>query len=591
MNIHVLINITQFLTFNRSAELYFQTLEANTEEIPYINQSLPMFGTPLLYLPVSSYYGPGYYFFNSQAIPSYTGYIGLIGNNISLPCSSSNYNYNTPVIGDNAPLYSQNEHSCNNQVNTNSSVVVTNSVETSYTEEPFERSAYAYTNNSNSTNFKVPVAIENKDSLCNTTNIVPENTSECKDFTDQYMPKRRYAILNRDNMCFLETYKYETFEILQNIYSGRRISRLENLYPLIRNNLKIYLRGVFGYRKDIADIGNNIKTLAEEFSDKIEFKIEFTHNLLALFKSGIFSIFYAKNLPIIYMKPTFLLLPIWIVETIETDIAQAYKIFYISWFLQLINATMEYNYSTIKPFIHQDIEGNSRDEFSSIFLKNSNNIYDSFSFIAKYVRNIFEILGKQKLYKIFSHIAAVDFIHFHCDAVFSLGYNCSGIPGIIFDVFILLSDESLDLLNTLIDKYFLFKKMPENNGWRFKAYIANQFKFVSYDNNENIQRLYYDVSLIYNKIFSSHVFFHSCLKNIEGIDFEAWISKSTSNLTAKITGKNLPRYNDYVQFLETCNIFLHYISKVVLNPGLVPKKFKDIILAKLFRRVKIIYFQ
>ncbi|TBU12247.1 hypothetical protein CWI38_0831p0030 [Hamiltosporidium tvaerminnensis] len=398
-------------------------------------------------------------------------------------------------------------------------------------------------------------------------------------------------ILNRDNECFIETNQYGIFEILNSLVRKRNILKLEYFHPLVKYHYKITLKNIFEYQNEIEDICDTIKMHVERLSSSGNYGIGFSYNLLKHFRYCVLSIFYSNDLSIVYLKPIYLLITIWIEGVIQKDISLAKNLFYISWSLKVMKATMEYNYECLKPFMNKDVETDEQGAFSSLFCIDNDGIHKFSRLVVDIGKNIFEILDKKIICKIFETTADMIVWPSHSDSIFSTRYTPPGMPGILFDVFLFLSEENLNVLNSMICDYKEMKQNSENIDLEFKLYMKNRLNLKNYSTNVKVRNIYYDLACIYEEIFLHKFFFYNCVKKSNFSNLDLWIHTNILNLKQKIANNIVPNYDDYIGFLETCNLFLHYISKVVLNPGLTPIRYADIISKKIISSLEVNHFQ
>ncbi|TBU09492.1 hypothetical protein CWI39_0067p0030 [Hamiltosporidium magnivora] len=399
-----------------------------------------------------------------------------------------------------------------------------------------------------------------------------------------------FQLLNFDGHCFIETNRLEMLELLESLFRKRWIHKLESMYPLLEKNTKLILNNVFDNKNQVAQIGKNIKLCVKKILRMRKYGIGFGCNLSKMFSSNILSIFYTDNLPFIYLKPIYLLLPSWIESVVYNDVYIRNNLFYISWCLGLMKAIMEYNYECLKPFISQNLEKDERGAISYLYEINKEIIYNLNRYLLELSKNIFEVLNKGIINEIFEISADLSCYPSHCDRIFSIKYIFSGIPGIIFDVFIFVSNENLEFLKSIILEYKTMKKLPENSDLELDIHMKQKLDYNSYYTSQNVGSLFYNIARVYETIFLDKLFFINRIKNSHFLEFDLWMNKNISNLTIKITNGALPKYYDYIMFLETCNLFLHYISKIVLNPNLTPKTFRDTISQKIINDLSQIYF-
>ncbi|TBU10753.1 hypothetical protein CWI38_1567p0010 [Hamiltosporidium tvaerminnensis] len=402
-----------------------------------------------------------------------------------------------------------------------------------------------------------------------------------------------YEVVNAYDACICKTNQYAVFEILQRVCSKDEIYELEYFFPLLENDYDIFLKDIICHINDVFDLTENIKLSVNKLFHSRKLKGNISSELLERFKNNIMILFKTRGMPMIYLKPIFLILPIWIKNTLCNDSNLVNNVLYIPWCLKVIKAIMEYNYDVLKPFIFVDYEGNGQNEFSYIFLKNQSNISYSFSLISRMLKNICITLGKESIYTIFESISKVDFLYSHYDRVFSPEYICSGMPGMLFDVFVLLPTESMIFLASMVSNHDSLKQKPGNKDIDIKRYIRAQITVESYKRNKSIQHLFNDLTLTYKRILCDEITLNYFAKDrrISNNNFKKWILENINNLEKMISYDKLPKYVNYIQFIKTSNLFLHYVSKVFMNPGLTSRRFKDIITRKMIWRLNYFYFK
>ncbi|TBU07178.1 hypothetical protein CWI39_0358p0010 [Hamiltosporidium magnivora] len=352
-----------------------------------------------------------------------------------------------------------------------------------------------------------------------------------------------YEVVNAYDACICKTNQYAVFEILQRVCSKDEIYELEYFFPLLENDYDIFLKDIICHINDVFDLTENIKLSVNKLFHSRKLKGNISSELLERFKNNIMLLFKTRGMPMIYLKPIFLILPIWIKNTLCNDLNLVNNVLYIPWCLKVIKAIMEYNYDVLKPLIFVDYEGNGQNEFSYIFLKNQSNISYSFSLISRMLKNICITLGKESIYTIFESISKVDFLYSHCDRVFSPEYICSGMPGMLFDVFVLLPTESMILLASMVSNYDSLKQKPENKDIDIKRYIRTQITVESYKSNKSIQNLFYDLTLTYKRILCDEITLNYFAKDrrISNNNFKKWILENINNLEKMISYDKLPK--------------------------------------------------
>ncbi|TBU04829.1 hypothetical protein CWI37_0083p0010 [Hamiltosporidium tvaerminnensis] len=395
----------------------------------------------------------------------------------------------------------------------------------------------------------------------------------------------KYTVTNENNKCLLEVDSKEVCDIIKSVYEGTYSQELKHYYPIIQKKPKITfnMRWCANEIRNITEgINNAINNLSEE--------IENFSDLFETFKSYAYSIFYTKNnYPMIYLKPIFLIIPIWLEDKIEMDLFEKKNIFYISWCLSLIRALMEHNkipFELIDPNFEE-----MQLEFSKQFENKSARIYAHFNYISEFVEKIFVMNNNSEdLFYIFSRVSGVGFLAQNCDIVFSEEFTSAKMPSIIFDIFILLSEESLKTIKELIMGYESGKEIQKHPRLKFAKYMKINLNACNYDRNNNIRTLYFDVARCYEKIFSNKNFVDIFANSIDRTYFSTWLAENISNLESKISEKKFPQFVDILGFIEACSVLLNYISKVVLCPNLVPAQYKDILARKLTKCLGKQYF-
>ncbi|TBU00648.1 hypothetical protein CWI36_1571p0010, partial [Hamiltosporidium magnivora] len=210
-----------------------------------------------------------------------------------------------------------------------------------------------------------------------------------------------YMVLNKDKEVVFETKNHAIFKILGSLCRKDEIRRLEYFYPLLDHDYTISFQNILDCRKKINNITETIKTLVEKILANRKYEIGFMCYLMKIFRLKAPFIFHARNRPMIYCKPLFLLLPLWIENTIQNELTLAKHLFNISLILNVTKAIMKYNYKCLKPFIDQNIRENKQVGFSYHFSSQKSLIYNHFNLIMEFFGDIFTILGREAYYKIF----------------------------------------------------------------------------------------------------------------------------------------------------------------------------------------------
>ncbi|TBU09490.1 hypothetical protein CWI39_0067p0010 [Hamiltosporidium magnivora] len=383
------------------------------------------------------------------------------------------------------------------------------------------------------------------------------------------VPTLTYIVLNKDNDVVFEINNHEIFKVIISLCRKDEIRRLEYFYPLLDHDYTISFQNILDCRKKINNITNSLNTHVEMLFNTRKYEIGFMCNLMKKFRLKAPFIFHAKNRPMIYCKPLFLLFPLWIEDTIQNELMLAKHIFYISLLLNVTKAIMKYNYECLKPFIDQNIRENKQVGFSYHFSSQKSLIYNHFNLIIKFFEDIFIILGGEAYYKIFKCATEAEFLVDNCDNVFSSTFTYLEISVILFDV---------------------LKTSQENKDLKFKSYIKKTLNEESYLQNENCRKLYYNLVSIYERVFQSKRFC-DFIQNPFSINFKVWFRENMVGLRCMLLKKIVPRYFDIRNFLTACNTFLHYICKVSLNPDLTPTVFEDILVEKIVRFLQVKNFE
>ncbi|TBU13059.1 hypothetical protein CWI38_0543p0020 [Hamiltosporidium tvaerminnensis] len=278
------------------------------------------------------------------------------------------------------------------------------------------------------------------------------------------VPTPTYIVSNKDNDVVFEINNHEIFKVIISLCRKDEIRRLEYFYPLLDHDYTISFQNILDCRKKINNITETIKTLVEKILANRKYEIGFMCYLMKIFRLKAPFIFHARNRPMIYCKPLFLLLPLWIENTIQNELTLAKHLFNISLILNVTKAIMKYNYKCLKPFIDQNIRENKQVGFSYHFSSQKSLIYNHFNLIIKFFEDIFIILGGEAYYKIFKCATDSEFLVNNCNNVFSFTLAHFEITAILFDV---------------------LKTSQENKDLKFKSYIKKTLNEESYLQNEN----------------------------------------------------------------------------------------------------------
>ncbi|TBU03360.1 hypothetical protein CWI39_0981p0020, partial [Hamiltosporidium magnivora] len=386
-----------------------------------------------------------------------------------------------------------------------------------------------------------------------------------------------------------EINNHEIFKVIISLCRKDEIRRLEYFYPLLDHDYTISFQNILDCRKKINNITETIKTLVEKILANRKYEIGFMCYLMKIFRLKAPFIFHARNRPMIYCKPLFLLFPLWIEDTIQKELTLAKHLFNISLILNVTKAIMKYNYECLKPFFDKKLRESMQVGFSYHFCCNKCLMYNHFNLIIEFLGDIFTMLGEETYQKVLKYVSGAGFLSTNCDNVFTKNTSLE-IPVILFDVFILLSKENFEFLHSIICDYEVLKESLENKDLKFISYIKKTLNEESYLQNENCRKLYYNLVSIYERVFLGE---SSCdfIQNPFSINFKVWFRENMSRYRFVICKKLIPKYFDILFFLKTSNLFLHYVCKVILNPSITPRKFEDILVQKIIRCLTVKHFQ
>ncbi|TBU04300.1 hypothetical protein CWI36_0783p0020 [Hamiltosporidium magnivora] len=395
--------------------------------------------------------------------------------------------------------------------------------------------------------------------------------------------------------------EYNKAKISNNVSSGSEINELDECKPFLESNYEIFLEDISHSKEEIAIFSKNMEMYTNSIIENESQKIYSGEKRIPELKNSIFRVFVKKGLPMIYLKPIFLLLPYWVKTALNENNSKTINVFYLSWCLKVIEAVIEFYSKDLNIYISDGSEGNKMKEFSHIFSFNITAFYNSYNFILDYLKNICRIFKKQYHERFFEVVSDVDFLYSHCEEVLCLEYTYSLIPGmplisllpkkqvipeiagILFDVFILLSDESLKTINIKILESNYLNQEPKNQYKSFKTHFAKKLSSESYSIEADIRDLFKDIARVYKIIFCDYFTMKIFEEDSSELNekFKNWFPNNYSNLEKLNLRNIIPKYNDYIRFFETCNMLLHYICKVILNPSLTPKKYKTAISLKI----------
>ncbi|TBU11344.1 reverse transcriptase, partial [Hamiltosporidium tvaerminnensis] len=271
-------------------------------------------------------------------------------------------------------------------------------------------------------------------------------------------------------------------------------------YPLLDHDYTISFQNILDCRKKINNITETIKTLVEKILANRKYEIGFMCYLMKIFRLKAPFIFHARNRPMIYCKPLFLLFPLWIEDTIQKELTLAKHLFNISLILNVTKAIMKYNYECLKPFFDKKLRESMQVGFSYHFCCNKCLMYNHFNLIIEFLGDIFTMLGEETYQKVLKYVSGAGFLSTNCDNVFTKNTSLE-IPVILFDVFILLSKENFEFLHSIICDYEVLKESLENKDLKFVSYIKKTLNEESYLQNENCRKLYYNLVSIYERVF------------------------------------------------------------------------------------------
>ncbi|TBU02442.1 hypothetical protein CWI37_0481p0010 [Hamiltosporidium tvaerminnensis] len=399
-----------------------------------------------------------------------------------------------------------------------------------------------------------------------------------------------YMVLNKDKEVVFETKNHAIFKILGSLCRKDVIRRLEYFYPLIEGEYTISIENILHYRKRINDISDAIKSHVEKLSNIRNYETAFMCKLIKKFRSKALFIFHTKNCPMIYCKPIFLLLPLWIESTIQNELTLAKHLFNVSLILNVTKTLMKYNYECLKPSIDQSLKRNMQLGFLYHFRGNKELFYHHFNLIMEFFGDIFTILGREAYYKIFKLHTDSEFLVNNCDNAFLFTLAHFEITAILFDVFILLSKENFDFLHSIINDYEVLKESQENKDLKFLNYMEKMLDEEGYSMSENIRKVFYDLASIYGKLFQEKGYC-DFIQNPFSLNFKLWFRENMAGLRRMLLRNIVPKYFDIRNFLTSCNIFLNYICKVTLNPDITPIGFEDILSEKIFRFLQVKNFK